>query len=54
MFLRLTSAALLMASTALTHGAFAHENDRKTELYKPGVEHDTGDNGEYEAKHSDE
>ncbi|WP_370312075.1 hypothetical protein [Sagittula sp.] len=43
MFLRLTSAALLMASTALTHGAFAHENDRKTELYKPGVEHATGE-----------
>ncbi|NVK62119.1 MAG: hypothetical protein HWE37_18835 [Rhodobacteraceae bacterium] len=39
MSFRLTCAAILAATTALTLPAVAHETKRRTELYKPGVEH---------------
>lgn len=43
MFPRLTRLAFLAASTAMTFPALAHEADRRTELFKPGVAHAAGD-----------
>ncbi|WP_138464405.1 hypothetical protein [Poseidonocella sp. HB161398] len=43
MSFRLTRAAFLAATTALALPAAAHETERRTELYKPGVAHAAGD-----------
>ena len=43
MTIRLTLAAVLAATTALPFPASAHDTNRRTELFKPGVEHATTD-----------